>query len=139
MAAVRSEPAKRGPAMTRRSFCVACLFPALLALAAPPAQPQPRAGHPVFKNPLGLAVDQEARCAYVALQGAGAVAVVDLRAGKVLHEIPVGKAPFDLALSDRTIFVACERDDALVRVDLDKLAVTGRWGTGQAPRAVAVL
>src|SRR5437588_9454028 len=117
-------------AMARRSLCVACLLPALLTLAAPPARPRPvqsPAGRPLYKNPLGLAVDKDGRRAYVALQGAGTVAVVDLRAGKVLREIPVGKGPCDLELSESALFVACEGDDALVRVDRDKLAVTGRW------------
>jgi YVTN family beta-propeller protein len=123
--------------MSRRSFGLACLLPALLALAAPPAQPP--AGRPVYKNPLGLAVDQIGLRAYVTLQGAGAVAVVDLRAGKVLREIPVGKGPCDLALAGRKLFVACEQDDALVCLDLDEQAVSGRWAVGQAPRGVAVL
>jgi DNA-binding beta-propeller fold protein YncE/mono/diheme cytochrome c family protein len=121
-----------------------CLLLPLLSLVAPSAGPQsrpvqPAAARPVYKSPLGLAVDREGRRAYVALQGAGAVAVVDLRAGKVLREIPVGKGACDLALSGRALFVACEGDDALVRVDLDKLAVSGRWATGQAPRGVTVL
>ena len=115
------------------------LLPALLLIGAPAASPQPAAGRPIYKSPLGLAVDREGRRAYVALQGAGAVAVVDLRAGKVLREVPVGKAPCDLALSERALFVACEGDDTLVRVNLDKLAVSGRWKVGQAPRSVAVL
>jgi YVTN family beta-propeller protein len=127
--------------MARRSLCIACLLPALLTLAArpQPQRAQSPAGRPLYKNPLGLAVDQDGKHAYVALQGAGTVAVVDLRGGKVLREIPVGKGPFDLTLGGRSLFVACEGDDALVRVDLDKLAVSGRWATGQAPRGVAVL
>ncbi len=127
--------------MVRRLLGVACLVSALL-LAARAARPQAHnvpAKHPLYKSPLGLVVDPEGRRAYVALQGAGSIAVVDLRAGKVLREIPVGKAPRDLALSARALFVTCERDDTLVRVDLNKLAVSGRWTVGQAPRGVVVL
>jgi YVTN family beta-propeller protein len=93
----------------------------------------------LYKNPLGVVVDQDGRRAYVALHGAGTVAVVDLRAGKVLREVAVGKGPCDLALAPGSLFVACEGEDALARVDLERLKVTGRWPTGQAPRGVAVL
>lgn len=96
---------------------------------------QPR---PVYKSPLGLAVDKEGKRAYVALNTAGTVAVVDLQAGKVLREIPVGKKPHDVALAGKSLFVTCERDDTLVRIDVEKQAVTGRWKTGQSPRGVAV-
>jgi YVTN family beta-propeller protein len=124
--------------MARRLLCLACL-PALLSAALPPAEPQAPAPRPVYKNPLGLAVDRGGERAYVALQGAGSVAVVDLRAGKVLHEIPVGNGPCDVALSEGSLFVTCEADDALVRVDLEKRAVSGRWAVGQAPRGIVVL
>jgi DNA-binding beta-propeller fold protein YncE/mono/diheme cytochrome c family protein len=128
--------------MARRLLRLACLLPLLLSLAPAPARPQAGApqppARPVYKSPLGLAVDSEGRRAYVALSAAGAVAVVDLRAGKVLREVPVGKGPCDLVLADGSLFVVCEAEDALVRLDLGKLAVTGRWATGQAPRGVAV-
>jgi DNA-binding beta-propeller fold protein YncE/mono/diheme cytochrome c family protein len=129
--------------MAPKLLRVACLLPLLLSLAPAPARPRagapPPAARPVYKSPLGLAVDQEGRRAYVALSTAGAVAVVDLRAGKVLREVPVGKGPCDLALVDGALFVVCEGEDALLRLTPDKLAVSGRWATGQAPRGVAVL
>lgn len=99
-----------------------------------PAEPSSR---PVFKSPLGLAVDGEGARAYVALHTPGALAVVDLRAGKVLAEIPVGRKPHDVALTGKSLFVTCEQDDALVRIDTDKQIVTGRWKIGQSPRGVA--
>jgi len=100
-----------------------------------PAEPQAR---PSYKSPLGIAVDGEGKRAYVALHTAGTLAVVDLRAGKVLNEIPVGKKPHDVALAGKSLFVTCEQDDTLVRIDVDKQTVTGRWKTGQSPRGVAV-
>lgn len=118
----------------------------LMAIALPMAADLPQAlvdtdrpSRPVYKSPLGLAVDGEGKLAYVALNTGGAVAVVDLNAGKVLKEIQVGKKPHDVALAGKSLFVTCEQDDTLVRIDLDKQAVTGRWKTGQSPRGLAVM
>ncbi len=129
--------------MSRALLSTSALLPVILCLASGPARPRAPAGDPVakrpaYKSPLGLAVDHGGRRAYVALRGAGTVAVVDLRAGQVLREIPVGAGPCDLALGGGALFVVCEADDTLVRVGLGKLALTGRWAAGQAPRGVAV-
>jgi cytochrome c peroxidase len=64
---------------------------------------------------------------------------VDLKAGKVLQEIPVGKGPHDVALAKGSLFVTCEQDDTLVQIDLAKNAVVKRWAMRQAPQGVAVL
>src|SRR5262245_23477402 len=96
------------------------------------SQPSPTG----FKNPLGLAVDADGRLAYVALQAAGRVAVVDLREGKVLREIPVGKGPYDVSLHERRLLVSCEDDDCVVQIDLDANAVTKRWPVNQAPSGI---
>src|SRR5262245_18066473 len=116
-----------------------CPLALLLCLPWAPAEsePQPPPQGPRYKGPLGLAVDQEGRIAYVALHTAGAVAEVDLRSGKVLREVAVGRGPHDLARAGGTLFVTCEEDDTLVRIDPGRLAVTGRWRVGQAPRGVA--
>lgn len=124
--------------MSRKKLFLLCLCP-LLSLAPTPAQPTPDAPRITYKSPLGIVVDAEGRRAYVALHTAGAVAVVDLVAGKVLREIPVGAGPNDVVLVGGSLFVTCERDDSLVRIDLARHAVSGRWRTGQAPRGVAVL
>jgi YVTN family beta-propeller protein len=89
-----------------------------------------------FKNPLGLAVDADGQRALVALQGAGSVAVVDLRAGKVLREIAVGKGPHDVALHGRQLLVTCEEDDCVAQIDLDANTVKERWPVNQAPRGI---
>jgi DNA-binding beta-propeller fold protein YncE/mono/diheme cytochrome c family protein len=129
-----------GPRLLR----VACLLPLLLTLAPTPArpratEPRPLPERPVYKSPLGVAVDQTGERAYVALSTAGKVAEVELRAGKVLREVAVGKGPCDLALRDGALFVVCEGEDRLVRLDRKTLTVSGRWPTGQAPNGVAVL
>jgi mono/diheme cytochrome c family protein len=130
-------PASLETAMTRS--CLLAVLLALLLIGPPsPAKPGSEA-RPRYKSPLGLAVDQFGQKAYVALHGAGAVAVVDLRAGAVLREIAVDRGPYDLVLAAGSLFVTCEHSDTLVRVDLDRQAVTGRWAVGQAPRGVTAL
>ena len=62
--------------MPRKALCLLALLP----LAPTGAQPVQEATRPVYKGPLGVAVDAEGRRAYVALHTAGAVAFVDLRA-----------------------------------------------------------
>jgi DNA-binding beta-propeller fold protein YncE len=84
-------------------------------------------------------VDHEGSRAYVALSAAGTLAIVDLKAGKVLQELAVGKGPHDIALAKNALFVTCEQDDTLVRIDLEKNAVTKRWAMRQAPQGVAAL
>jgi YVTN family beta-propeller protein len=122
-----------------RWLLLALLFaPLALPCRPSPAQPQKPDAPAAFKSPLGLAVDPAGRHAYVALYDAGAVAVVDLQAGKVLAEIPVGKQPHDLGLHEKTLFVTCEGDDTLVVVDLAKNAVRQRVAVGAAPRGLAV-
>ncbi len=118
----------------------ACPLALLLSLPWTPAEsgPQPAAQRPHYKGPLGQVVDRDGQTAYVALYNAGTVAVVDLRAGKVLREVAVGAGPHDLTQAGEALFVTCEEDDTLVRLDRAKFAVTGRWRVSQAPRSVAV-
>jgi YVTN family beta-propeller protein len=111
----------------------------LLPVAAQPGAKTPPVTPLRSKSPLGLAIDHDGRRAYVALYGSGAVAVVDLAEGKVLREIPVGAGPYDLTLAGGALFVSCEHDDTLVKIDLDTHKVTARWRVGQAPRGVAAL
>jgi DNA-binding beta-propeller fold protein YncE len=124
--------------MPHRFLPFAGLFPLLLLWHPTLAQTQP-GGRPAYRSPLGLAVNHDGTRAYVALHTAAAVAVVDLQAGKVLREIAVDPGPCDVTLAGNVAFVACEHGDTLVRLDLAKHAVTGRWAVGQAPRGVAAL
>lgn len=121
--------------MGYRALIVSGLLLIVFATGPIPAKPQPT----VYKSPLGLTVDQDGGRAYVALSTAATVALVDLKAGKVVQEIPVGKGPHDVALAKDSLFVTCEQDDTLVRIDLTKNAVVKRWGMRQAPQGVAAL
>src|SRR5579884_3880106 len=119
--------------MFRRSSVLGCVVLVALIGLAPGTSDQPR-----YRTPLGLAVDAEGRRAYVALNAAGALAVVDLRAGKVLREVPVGGGPYDVALGRDTVWVTCEADDTLVAVAADDFTVRQRIPIGQSPRRLAV-
>ncbi len=126
--------------MPPRQLLLFALLLTPLALTAwrTPAQPQQPEPPTAFKNPLGLSIDEHGQRAYVALHGAGTVAVVDLGGGKVLHEIAVGKQPHDLVLHAQTLFVTCAGDDHLVLIDLAKNTVQRRVPIGAAPRGLAV-
>ncbi|HMF20141.1 MAG TPA: c-type cytochrome [Gemmataceae bacterium] len=93
---------------------------------------------PIYKSPLGLAVDPTSQIAYVALHTADALAVVDLKNNEVVDEIAVGRKPYDVALHKGIAYVTCEADDTLVLVDVLKRKVLRRFKVGQAPRGVAV-
>jgi DNA-binding beta-propeller fold protein YncE len=122
--------------MKQRTLITGGVLLILLASVPIPAKPQVALG---YKSPLGIAIDQDATRAYVALSTAGAIAIVDLNAGKVLQEIPVGKRPHDIALVKNSLFVTCEQDDTLVQIDLTKNAVVKRWTMKQSPQGVVVL
>ncbi|MFN4260831.1 MAG: c-type cytochrome [Gemmataceae bacterium] len=111
-----------------------CALPFALTAKEPPPVPEP----PRYKSPLGLIVDDQGERAYVALHRAGAVAEVDLKAGKVLREIPVGRGCYDIDRLGNTLYVTCEHDDELAALDLKQSKVVKRWKVGQAPRGVAV-
>ena len=96
-----------------------------------------RRARPTYKSPLGLVVDEKGERAYVALHTAGAVAVVDLKAGKVLKEIHVGNGPFDLAIRNNTLVVTCSDDDQLVLVDLAQTRTIKSIPVGQSPQFLA--
>jgi YVTN family beta-propeller protein len=100
--------------------------------------------------PYGVAVSHSGRVAYVALQGAGSVAVVDLRdgSGTVRSRIHVGDHPTALALSpDGTqLYVANANDDTLSIVTTGKnrlvatipLHVLAGEAPGASPDGLAV-
>ena len=65
----------------------------------------PLPGHPL---PCGIAFSADGSTAYVALSRNNSVALIDARTRKILREVPVGIAPFGVALSRKSgkIFVS---------------------------------
>ena len=98
----------------RALLCCVLLSPLffLAPTSAEPTKPNcvlKASARPTYKSPLGLVVDEKGERAHVALHTAGTVAVVDLKAGKVLTEIRVGNGPFDVAIQNDTLAVTCSR------------------------------
>ncbi len=57
--------------------------------------------------PCGIVLDEETNRAWICLSKKNSVAVVDLESGQVIHDIPVGVAPFDVGLiADGQIIVS---------------------------------
>ncbi len=107
----------------------------LTGLIRAPAADRPDApARPVYKSPLGLAVDDSGQHAYVALYGAGTLAVVDLRAGRVLHETPVGPEPCSVELTPTSVYVTCAGDNTLVTLDRAQRTVRRRASVEPSPQ-----
>lgn len=87
---------------------------------------EPFSFRPAYKSPLGLAVDQKGLLAYVALHTAGAVAVVDLQAGRVLQEISLGPRPGIVHLLNGELQVCCTESSQLIILDPVKRTVVRR-------------
>jgi DNA-binding beta-propeller fold protein YncE len=125
--------------MFRRCFVLGCLavLPFVWSCPGTPGQP-PEGQRPPYRSPLGLAVDEQGRRAYVALHTAGVLAVVDLEAGRVIREVPVGAGPYDVVRGGDTLWVTCEADDTLVAVAADDFTIRQRIPIGRSPRRLAV-
>jgi YVTN family beta-propeller protein len=126
------------PAMPRSLALTAFVaLPVLFASVPRPAVQTPDKPHQ-HANPLAVVVDARGETAFVALNGRASVAVVDLKAGKVLKEIAVDAGPYDLAATDDTVYVTCTDGDSLVLIDRAKLTVRTKLAVGQAPRGLFV-
>jgi YVTN family beta-propeller protein len=99
---------------------------------------QPLPHRIAHSNPLAIIVDAKGETAFVALHGANTVAVVDLKAGKVVQQIPVDDGPYDLAATAETVYVSCARGDSVAVIDRAKKKVRHKVAIGQEPRGIAV-
>lgn len=125
--------------MARRTFLLfACTLLLVLMAYLSSSAHQSSGVKSQFKSPLGLFVDQKGERAFVALQSADAVAVVDLQAGKVLRELAVGKRPSDLVRLQGILYVFCEEGREVVALDPDKLTVLRRMSAKEAPSEALV-
>ena len=94
-----------------------------------------------FLAGMALSPDANGSRLYVAENLAGALAVVDTAAKKVLKEIPVGRLPWGVAVhpSLPQVYVSNRADDTVSIVDTERLVVaTYPVPTGKGPNAVAV-
>jgi YVTN family beta-propeller protein len=82
----------------------------------------PAGSIPVGFHPVGVAIAPDCRTAYIGLEAAAAVAVVDLQEKSVVGRIPVGRWPRYLALSPdgRRLAVGTSGDQSVSVVDTAK-------------------
>jgi YVTN family beta-propeller protein len=81
-------------------------------------------------------VDETGRRAYVALQTAGALAVLDLGTGQLLQEVAVGDGPSEVVRIKDTLFVVREEAGEVVVLDGTPLTVRKRLPLSDAPPEV---
>jgi YVTN family beta-propeller protein len=94
------------------------------------------------RSPIALALSVDGTRLLTANQTAGTVSLVDMAAGRVLHEVPTGEKPAGVALSrdGRRGAVAhwYGYDLAVLALKDDRISVVGRVEVGPEPRGVAI-
>jgi YVTN family beta-propeller protein len=102
----------------------------------------PKAKAEPHRSPAALALSSDGQRMLSANQSAGTVSLVDIAAGKVLHEVATGDKPAGIALSrDGRRGVVSHwsgYDIAILSIQADEIKVVGRVAVGPEPRGVAV-
>lgn len=110
-------------------------------LAAEPSGPAPQPGEP-HRSPIALALSPDGTRMLTANQTAGTVSLVDVKAGKVLHEVPTGDKPAGVAIArDGRRGVVTHwygYDLAVFEIADDRLVVVGKVEVGPEPRGVVL-
>lgn len=102
-------------------------------LTPPPAETR-------YKNPLRLRVRPDSQELWITLEGANAVAVVDLATKAKIAEFSVGEAPTGICFSPdgATAFVSNRSDDTVMVIDAAKRKVKQTVPVGDEPHGLAV-
>ena len=120
---------------------VGCVVVCLLAIAAQPA-PQQSARLPKerYLSPIEMSFSPDGRVLYVVCQDSDEVRVVDLRSGKVVTSIPVGRIPRGLAQSPdgSRLYVTNAWSDSVSVIDTTKREVVETLPTGFEPSGVVI-
>jgi len=110
--------------------------------SAPRAEPDNdvKAGRPVYRSPLSVAISPDGKTLYVSDRTAGCVALLDAASGKKIHDVAIGGEPNGLCLSGdgKTLYVARRKAHSIALIDTAKAAVTGHIPVGTWPVAVAL-
>ncbi|MEV0320310.1 YncE family protein [Streptomyces sp. NPDC050658] len=95
---------------------------------------------PVGDGPISVALSKDGRTAYTADQAAGALSVVDLRAGAVTKSVPTGAGALSVAADRRSgnVLVANRTPGTLTVVDPRAGAVVETLTTGANPNHVQI-
>jgi len=77
---------------------------------------------------------------YVTSGGAASVQVIETTSEKVIAEIPVGKRPWNMAITrdGRKLYVACGRSDSVAVIDTASRRKIAEIPVGQLPWGVAI-
>lgn len=94
------------------------------------------------ERPMGIALDQIARRAYVAFEGENAVGVIDLLSGTIVNQVflNAGDEPRELALTpDRTLLLVVNTgSQTLSIISTSSLLETGRVNVGERPHSILI-
>ncbi len=85
-------------------------------------------------------VTKDGKRIYAANGGAGSVSVIDPATNKVIKEIPVGKRPWNMALTpdSKKLYVANGRSNSVSVIDTGSLAVVKEIPVGELPWGVVI-
>ena len=107
---------------------------------APSKAPPSRAARVKYKSPACIAFSPKGRFAYVTNHTADALGVIDTAAGKLVHEIPVGRGPWGLVVSPdgKMVFAANQKDHTISFVDVSRRKVVAVVKCGYDPTGLAI-
>ncbi len=99
-----------------------------------------RVTKPRYRSPLNLVVSADGRRLYATASQAASLLVVDLEAGRLMQEIPVGSTPHSVAVAPdgRRAYVTNAGADSVSIVDLDAGRVVATISVGDDPAGLAL-
>ena len=88
----------------------------------------------------GVLAHPDGKRVFVTSGGNGSVQVIDTSSQRIVAEVPVGRRPWNMALTPdgRKLYVACGRSNAIAVVDATSYAKTGEIAVGSLPWGVAI-
>jgi YVTN family beta-propeller protein len=91
-------------------------------------------------RPAGATTSPDGKRVYVANGGAGTVSVIDVAAGKVIVDIPVGKRAWNMALTadGRKLYVANGRSNSVSVIDTTALKEIKQIAVGAVPWGASI-
>jgi YVTN family beta-propeller protein len=87
-----------------------------------------------------VTVRPDGKYVYVTSGGEGTVQVIDTANNTIVTSIPVGKRPWNMAITPdgRKLYVACGRSDAVAVIDTESNRKIAEIAVGSLPWGVAI-